>query len=220
MKEENLGQCNIQKNKVENIIRKHWNILLRNNLLGGILPPCPSFVYKKTLNLRHILAPGVLDPPVRGIGTLKPFLTGFYSCWSCMACKTTKGSNVKREFTATATERLHKIKEFITCTSEGVVYVLDCHCKFQYVVHTSRPLLVRVCKHINNIIKGVKEHNVSKPFREVHNSNPNGLKLWGWKRSIITGEGVTSSDLLVMASHSGFMRPRYWFPGVLTQILI
>lgn len=30
---------NIQKNIVENIIKKYWNILLRDNILGGVLPP-------------------------------------------------------------------------------------------------------------------------------------------------------------------------------------
>lgn len=58
---------NIQKNKVENIIKKHWNILLRDKVLGGVLPPCPLFVYKKAQSLRNIVAPGVLGPLVRKV---------------------------------------------------------------------------------------------------------------------------------------------------------
>lgn len=54
---------NIQKNRIENTFKKHWNVLLRDKVLGGVLPQCPSFVYKKAPNLRDILAPGVLDPP-------------------------------------------------------------------------------------------------------------------------------------------------------------
>lgn len=84
---------NFQKNKIENIIRKHWNVLLRDNVFGGALPRCPSFVYKKAPNLTDILAPGVLDPPNKGnnVGTLTPFLTVFYTCERCLACRTIKG---------------------------------------------------------------------------------------------------------------------------------
>lgn len=36
-----------------------------------------------------------------------------------------------------------------------------------------------VREHINNIRKGLKEHSVSKHFREVHGRDPKGLKFWG-----------------------------------------
>lgn len=57
---------NIQRRKVENIFQKHWEILLRDRVLGGALPPAPKFVYKKAPNLRNFLAPSVLDPPNKG----------------------------------------------------------------------------------------------------------------------------------------------------------
>lgn len=56
--------------------------------------------------------------------------------------------------------------------------MLECFCKLQYVGWTSRPLLVRVWEHINNIKKGRKEYCVSKHFREIHDRNPKQLKFW------------------------------------------
>lgn len=66
---------------------------------------------------------------------MNSYTFNFYSCSRCLACKVTKGSIVKKrkDFLATATGRTHKIKEFITCSSEGVVYVLECPCKLQYL---------------------------------------------------------------------------------------
>lgn len=124
-----------KKIRIRKYNQKALECTVKGKVLGGVFPPLPSFVYKKAPNLRDILAPGVLDPPSKKIGTLTPFLTGFYTCGRCLAYRTTKGSNVKKksEFIATATGRVNKIKDFITCSSEGVVYMLECSYKLQCV---------------------------------------------------------------------------------------
>lgn len=57
--------------------------------------------------------------------------------------------------------------------------MLKCPCMLQYVGRTSRPLMVRVQEHINNIKNGKKDHSVPKHFREVHGRNSKCLNFWG-----------------------------------------
>lgn len=85
---------------------------------------------------------------------------------------------------ATSTNKEYKIGQLITCTTVGVVYMLECECGLQYIGRTSRPLHVRLGEHVNNIKKGLKSHNVSKYFKLVHGQNPRGLKFWGIEKVI------------------------------------
>lgn len=71
------------------------------------------------------------------------------------------------------------------------MYELQCLCKLQYVGRASRPLLVRVREHIINIKIGMKEHSVSKHFREFHNRNPKGLKFWAVEKVSHHWRGAT-----------------------------
>lgn len=48
-----------------------------------------------------------------------------------------------------------------------------------YIGRTKRTLSKRVSEHIYNITIGYREHSVSLHFREKHDRNPIGLKMWG-----------------------------------------
>lgn len=80
------------------------------------------------------------------------FLTGFYACGRCPACKQCRW-NLKRrkDFTASVTNKNYQIKHFITCNTVGVIYMLECDCRHQYIGRTSRPMGVRIAEHVNNI---------------------------------------------------------------------
>lgn len=175
---------NIQHKKFERIISKHWEILKRDSVLGPVLPPRPKFVYRKPTTLRNILAPSVVDPPTfKEENRICNFLTGFYACGRCPACKQCKGNKKrKKEFTASVTNKQYNIKQFITCNTVGVVYMLECECGLQYIGRTSRPMGVRIAEHVNNIKKGLITHSVSKHFRRYHDRNPRHLKFWGIER--------------------------------------
>lgn len=170
---------NVQYKKFEKIIRKYWPILKQDKTLGPVLPERPQFVYKRAPSLRDKLAPGVIDPPRAFQNRISNILTGFYACGRCPACKQARGNVKKRkEFIATAT-KTYQIKDFITCSTTGVVYIMECECGLQYVGRTSRPLHVRIGEHITNIKKGLDSHNVSKHFKLCHKRNPTKLKFWG-----------------------------------------
>ncbi|OCU00186.1 hypothetical protein XELAEV_18005959mg [Xenopus laevis] len=73
-------------------------------------------------------------------------------------------------FKSNQTNKEHKIDQLITSDTTNVVYLLECPCKKQNVVRTTRKLRVRLGEHIRNIKKGFKSHSVS---------DPSGLKVIG-----------------------------------------
>lgn len=68
-------------------------------------------------------------------------------------------TQVKRTDFTSKTGCSYPIKDFISCHTEGVVYVLQCTCNLQYVGRTKRPLMVRIREPIQNI-KGFPKHTV------------------------------------------------------------
>lgn len=175
-----LLDYSIQHKKFERIVKKHWPILQHDRVLGQVLPSCPQFIYRKAPTLRDKLAPGVINPPKKQTSTLFSFLTGFFACGKCPACKKVRNNIKKRKnFIATATQVSYEIKELITCTTQGVVYMLECSCNLQYIGRTSRALHVRIGEHISNIKRGVTNHTVSRHFKIHHHKSPRDLKFWG-----------------------------------------
>lgn len=128
-------------------------------MLGPVLPVRPQFIYKKPPTLRDRKAPGVVNPPpIQSENRLFSFLSGFYACRRCTACRHSKVNNKKsKEFFATVTIRNYSIQQLIMYNTVGVVYVLECDCGLQYKGRTSRPLHVRLGEHVNNIQKRVKD---------------------------------------------------------------
>lgn len=168
---------NIQHREVEKVVRKHWHILKSDRHLKNILPDVPKIVYKKAPTLRDLLVRNVMDPPKSGHN----FFTskGFVPCKYCYACRHSKKTQNKRlDFSSTTTGQTYPIRDFISCHTEGVVYVLQCTCNLQYVGRTKRPLMVRIREHIQNIKKGFPKHSVSKHFALVHDKNPAHLTFW------------------------------------------
>lgn len=76
----------------------------------------------------------------------------------------------------------HEIESFITCATEGLVYLLQCPCGLQYVGRTKRPLSVRLNEHITNIKAGFLKHSVSKHSLLAHNRDPSKTIFLGIDR--------------------------------------
>ena len=167
---------------VKKLLKKHWHILKNDPILGPVLPDNPQVIFKGGSALRHKLAPNVLEPPVIKTTFLNSF-TGFYQCRKCRVCSLS-GCEHRRThlFVSTATGEQHTIKPFITCATEGVVYLLQCPCGLQYVGRTKRALSVRLNEHISNILAGYLNHSVSKHYRLVHNRDPSKTIFLGIDR--------------------------------------
>lgn len=108
--------------------------------------------------------------------------TGFYKCRRCKACKTVRDkTKTATSFPSVVTGGEYDIRQFITCDTRYVTYLLMCPCNFQYVGRTTRTLAKRVGEHIDNIKKGFKHHSVSNHFRLMH-KDPSLLRFWGIDR--------------------------------------
>lgn len=161
----------VQHKSIKNLINKHWHIINNDQILRTVLPNRPQMVYKGAPSLRNRVAPNVLNSPIIK-ASLFENLAGFYQCRRCRVCSH-NGCTQRRThmFSSTSTSREHEIELFITCFTEGVVYLNQCPCGLQYVGRTKRPLSVRLNEHITNIKSGFLKHSVSKHYILVHNKD-------------------------------------------------
>lgn len=118
-------------------------------------------------------------PPLRNL-VFFGNLTGYYKCGRCRVCSINRGTQrCTRRFTAHSTQKEHDIEPFITCSTEGVIYLLQCPCGLQYVGRTRQPLSVRLNEHITNIKNGFPKHSVSKHYLNTHNKDPSNTIFLG-----------------------------------------
>lgn len=188
-------QFNTKAFDIQRAIQKNWNILKQDPILNSILPPKPEVVFRKAKDLRGLIAPSRVRKPLNQTKTPTDRWTslfdqkGNYKCGirNCGACPFM--AHRKKEVTGTD-GRNHKIGQFINCGTPYVIYGLICPCGLLYVGRTTRPLRTRFSEHKCSIInsnihhrsiKNKKNHNYSVPrhFREHHNGNPTGLKVFG-----------------------------------------
>lgn len=152
-------------------------------------------MFRKSKDLRSLIAPSrVQKPPNQIRTTISPWTTLFdqkrnFKCGvrNCGACAFM--SQRKKEVIG-SDGHTHKISQFINCGTSYLVYGLVCPRGLLYVGRTIRPLRTRFSEHKCNIInsnsydqsmKNKKGHNYSVPrhFKECHDGNPTGLKVFG-----------------------------------------
>lgn len=179
----------LQHRNVARLVKKYWHVLQNDHVLGTILPAKPQMVYKGAPSLRGRVAPNILDPPPIKRGFFE-YMTGFYQCRKCRICSLS-GCMHRRthKFISTSTSVEFEIKSFITCSTERVVYLLQCPCGLQYVGRTKRPLSVRLNEHVTNILAGFPKHPVSRHYLETHNRDPRKTIFLGIDRYTIPWRG-------------------------------
>lgn len=150
-----------QHNQIKRIIRNHWHLLSNGRVIKTFLPTNPQVVFRCVPSLRDNVAPNVVDPTKK----LAFFqnLIGYHQCQKCQVCSLNRNRIRKTEvFVSTSTSVEHRIESFITCSTTGVVYLLQCLRGFQYVGRTKHTMQIRLGEHIANIRYGFKYHSVSK----------------------------------------------------------
>lgn len=101
---------------------------------------------------------------------------GFFPCKRCSVCKTSRTTRTS-SFSSHVTSKVYNSKDFITCQTIMVIYLLRCLCSLQYVGRTMLALNVRIGEHLTNIHKGFIGHSVSKHFHYHHGRNPSLLQV-------------------------------------------
>lgn len=95
-----------------------------------------------------------------------------FSCLNCISCKLIEKGD---RFIHPVSGKHYKINNYYTCTSEWIVYILQCPCNLIYVGETKCDLKTRLNNHRYTIRKkkGL-ELPVSKHFAEISTRKING----------------------------------------------
>lgn len=113
------------------IFKRYWYILCRDRHLGEVLPEQPKFIYRRAPSFGDRAVKKILDPP--GHPSIKIDLKGFFPCRKCICCRTVRMSNRGMKKITTRENETFEIREFITCNSSYVVYLMWCPCGLFYV---------------------------------------------------------------------------------------
>ena len=158
---------------VKKIFNKYWNILKNDRILGPAIPDKPVVLFRGAPSLRHKLAPNVINPP--NVISFFQTMKGFFPCRKCNICKVNQFQGRRIEsFQSTQTLKSYPIDSFITCSSDHVIYLIQCPCTKQYIGRTKREVHVRLEEHVGNIRRGYPKHNLSKHYDICHKRNLEG----------------------------------------------
>lgn len=129
-----ITTISVQHMNVKKMMRKQ-HILKNDQIFNPVLPDKPQVVYRGAPSLRHTVTPNILNPPSIKTSFFQN-LTGFFQCKRCPVCSISGCLHRTQRSTSTTTE--FEIKPFITCSTEEVVYLLQCPFGLQYVGRTKR----------------------------------------------------------------------------------
>ncbi|XP_041430880.1 uncharacterized protein LOC121397711 [Xenopus laevis] len=160
-----VSRYNTASKQIGNIIRKHWH------LLQSCLTEVPSFqlppmlAYKRARNLKDRLVKA-------DVGSLKSqkclFLQrpkfGTFPCLHCCQCNSIIKGNT---FNHPHSGKQYKIKQYYTCESTYVVYLLKCPCGLLYIGETTQRIRDRISKHKSTIRTGQTSLPVPAHFRSA-----------------------------------------------------
>src|SRR5215813_2514280 len=122
---------------INNILKKHFNILQTTNKLKDIFPVPPRVTYRRTKNLKSLLVHSKFGSNTAGCSPC-----GSKKCINCAYMTTTDTvSSSSNGFNL-------KIKTHITCATENIIYLIHCKkCQLQYVGESSNSLRTRLTNH-------------------------------------------------------------------------
>lgn len=163
---------------MENILAKHWCILLGDPFLGSSLTQLPKVSYRRAKNIKSRIAPSKIRKvpltPASHIPLIP--LVGMYQCRKKLYLTCKFVDHGQKNFTVK--DKTYTIKDFYNCSSEYVVYCLTCPCGLFYVGRTIRPLRQRFGEHRRFIEKGWDKHSVPLHFLKEHQKSTMGLRVW------------------------------------------
>lgn len=94
---------------------------------------------------------------------------GSFSCkhTKCKCCSNI--SEGRKTFRSNTTGEAFTIKTHLSCSSNYVIYLLECSCNLQYISRTTQALRSRINNHRWNIKNGFIKHSVSRNALHFHN---------------------------------------------------
>lgn len=144
-------------------------------MIGEQVSSKPQIIFRRAPNIRDLVTSSYIKTNKK-----KCALTvGFYNCGKCRACTdsgTLGRKRIKKEFVLPDGLTSYKLKDFSTCNTEGVIYIIECPCGKRYIGRTCRKLKTRIREHWRNIRLGILTHNLSTHYKEYQ--KPEGSSFW------------------------------------------
>lgn len=114
----------------------YWFILTEDPVLANYVSPQPLITYQRSRSLRDSLKHSHFQ--IKEIqAPIEPITT------PCYACDTCKFLDLQSQATLPGGIKWRQ-KKPVTCTSMGVIYLLQCPCGAYYVGKTSRSFCIRI----------------------------------------------------------------------------
>ncbi|CAJ0967661.1 unnamed protein product [Ranitomeya imitator] len=120
-------------NKVHNLIQKHWLLLTKAypNITAFKNPPLMCLRRPQNIKDRVVRADMGHDSRTSTRTLTGLHRTGTFPCLSCMSCSNiTKGNEVIHPRTG----KSYPIRDFFTCETNFVVYIIKCPCGLLYAI--------------------------------------------------------------------------------------
>lgn len=127
-----------RKIKTKTIILKIWKTL---RFVSTLNTKYRTILKTLKTTIKNITAPNKLEKPNRPISDIRTYFdrTGIFQCRKrgCLTCQSITHGRSK---IVTNQGTSFQIRQFITCSTECVVYSLRCPCNLLYVVYTMHTL--------------------------------------------------------------------------------
>lgn len=137
-------------------------------------------------------------------------LKGFFPCGHCRACKS---SHLVKEFLIPGRAKKWKIEQFLTCSSNFVIYVLECPCQLRYVGSTTLMAKKRVMEHLRAITNVDTHYPIARHFQKYHRSDNAGLKYFVIDQILPTARGGNRELALRVKESKWILELETKFPG-------
>lgn len=173
----------------------------------------PQILFRRETNIRDL----VTSSYIKEKGKNSSLTVGFHNCGKCRACIDSgvlKRKRIRKDVVSPDGKTTYKLKDFSTCDTEGVIYVIQCPCGKRYIGRTCRKIKTRIREHWRNIHLGLLIHNLSTHYKEQHQT-PEGPSFWVLDRG---GEVKMSTSSLVVRRVNGFTNLAPLFLTALIQI--
>lgn len=150
--------------QIKDAVKRHWHVLSSDDTCRALFPDLPLFAHHRAKNIRDFLVKADNFNVRSGVERLSR-ATGFHPCRSCAACH--NNSVKKNTVIGSVTNKTYKLKQFTTCSTRNVVYLITCPCKKQYVGKTNRPVKTRIIEHNSSIRRKDEKSPVARHFNEA-----------------------------------------------------
>ncbi|XP_077112938.1 uncharacterized protein LOC143768136 [Ranitomeya variabilis] len=133
-----ISTFNKEWKNLKDIVYKHWEVLMVDPILRGMLPTQPSIVARRSANLKDLLVHSHYESTRTANKQVnQKELPGLFPCGLCKGCYNHNKSTTFKNWNGS---RTYTIRQYLTCASVGVIYHATCPCGEVYIGLTTREL--------------------------------------------------------------------------------